>query len=48
VDKKARGARLRLIILEKTGSPVLLEAPPEDLLAEAFAELAEPPREAMK
>jgi 3-dehydroquinate synthase len=40
VDKKARGARLRLVILEKTGSAVPLEDPPEDLLAEAFAEVS--------
>jgi 3-dehydroquinate synthase len=40
VDKKARGARLRLIVLEKAGSPVPLEDPPEGLLAEAFAEVA--------
>jgi 3-dehydroquinate synthase len=40
VDKKARGARLRLIVLDKVGSPVLLEDPPEDLLTAAFAEVA--------
>jgi 3-dehydroquinate synthase len=40
VDKKARGARLRLIILDKVGSPVPLEDPPEELLAAAFAEVA--------
>jgi 3-dehydroquinate synthase len=40
VDKKARGARLRLIILERAGRPVPLEDPPEDLLAQAYAEVA--------
>jgi 3-dehydroquinate synthase len=38
-DKKARGARLRLIILERAGHPVPLEDPPEDLLAQAYAEV---------
>ncbi len=40
VDKKSRGARLRLVILEDLGRPVLLEDPPEDLLSRAFAEVA--------
>jgi 3-dehydroquinate synthase len=40
VDKKNRGARLRLVILEDIGRPVLLEDPPEDLLSRAYAEVA--------
>ena len=40
VDKKTRGARLRLVILEDLGRPVLLEDPPEDLLSRAFTEVA--------
>jgi 3-dehydroquinate synthase len=40
VDKKSRGARLRLVILEDLGRPVLLEDPPEDLLSRAFTEVA--------
>ena len=40
VDKKTRGARLRLVILEDLGRPALLEDPPEDLLSRAFAEVA--------
>ena len=39
VDKKTRTG-LRLVILEDLGRPVLLEDPPEDLLARAFAEVA--------
>jgi 3-dehydroquinate synthase len=39
VDKKARRAGLRLVILEDLGRPVLLEDPSEDLLASAFAEV---------
>jgi 3-dehydroquinate synthase len=41
VDKKSRQARLRLVILEDLGRPVLLEDPPEQLLADAFGEVAE-------
>jgi 3-dehydroquinate synthase len=41
VDKKNRQARLRLVILEGLGRPVPLEGPPEDLLADAFAGVAE-------
>jgi 3-dehydroquinate synthase len=40
VDKKTRGASLRLVILTDLGRPVLLEDPPEDLLTRAFAEVA--------
>jgi 3-dehydroquinate synthase len=41
VDKKSRQARLRLVILEGLGRPVLLEEPPEELLADAYAGVAE-------
>ena len=40
VDKKSRGASLRLVSLEDLARPVLLENPPEDLLSRAFAEVA--------
>ncbi|HET7385923.1 MAG TPA: 3-dehydroquinate synthase [Nocardioidaceae bacterium] len=40
VDKKARGDRLRFVILEGLARPVVLTAPDPDLLAAAFAELA--------
>jgi 3-dehydroquinate synthase len=40
VDKKNRQARLRLVVLEDLGRPVLLADPPEQLLADAFAEVA--------
>ena len=41
VDKKSRRARLRLVILEDLGRPVLLEDPPEQLLADAYGGVAE-------
>jgi 3-dehydroquinate synthase len=40
VDKKSRGARLRFVILEGTGRPVILDGPAEDLLARAYEEVA--------
>jgi 3-dehydroquinate synthase len=36
LDKKSRGARLRMIVLEGMQNPVVFDAPPEDLLEEAF------------
>ncbi|HEX3713331.1 MAG TPA: 3-dehydroquinate synthase [Trebonia sp.] len=36
LDKKARGARLRMVILDGVGNPVIYDSPPEDLLAEAY------------
>ena len=39
VDKKARGARLRFVILEGPGRPVILDDPAEDLLARAYEEV---------
>jgi 3-dehydroquinate synthase len=41
LDKKSRQARLRLVILEDLGRPALLEDPPEQLLADAFAGVSE-------
>lgn len=40
LDKKARGARLRMVVLDGVGSPVIYDSPPEDLLAEAYAAVA--------
>lgn len=37
VDKKARGDRLRFVVLESIGGPAILEAPAEELLAAAYA-----------
>jgi 3-dehydroquinate synthase len=39
VDKKARGARLRLVILDGLARPAMLEDPPEELLQQAYAEV---------
>ncbi len=36
VDKKARGDRLRFVILEAVARPLIYEAPEENLLAEAY------------
>jgi len=40
MDKKSRGAQLRMIILTGAGQTETLDGPGEDLLAEAFAEVA--------
>jgi len=40
LDKKARGARLRMVVLDGVGNPVIYENPPEDLLAEAYQAVA--------
>ena len=40
LDKKARGARLRMIILDGIGNPVGYDSPPEDLLTEAYQAVA--------
>jgi 3-dehydroquinate synthase len=37
VDKKARGARLRFVVLDGIGHPVILDDPAEDMLEEAYA-----------
>ena len=40
IDKKARGDRLRFIVLDGLARPGLLEAPDEDLLRAAYEEVA--------
>ncbi len=40
LDKKARGARLRMIVLDGVGNPVIYDSPPEDLLTEAYQAVA--------
>ena len=41
VDKKARGDRLRFVVLEALARPVMLEAPDPALLVAAYAEVAQ-------
>lgn len=41
VDKKARGARLRFVVLDGLARPATLAGPPEELLERAYAEVAE-------
>jgi len=40
VDKKARGSRLRFVVLDGLGKTSILDGPSDDLLAEAFAAVA--------
>ena len=40
VDKKARAARLRFVILAGLARPEILADPGEELLAQAFAEVS--------
>jgi 3-dehydroquinate synthase len=40
VDKKVRGARLRLVVLDGLAQPGILDNPPEDLLRDAYREVA--------
>jgi len=40
VDKKARGARLRLVVLDGLARPAILDGPPEELLWQAYRELS--------
>jgi 3-dehydroquinate synthase len=40
VDKKARGARLRFVVLDGLARPSILEGPDEELLRAAYAEVA--------
>ena len=42
VDKKARGARLRLVVLDGLARPGILDDPPEELLEQAYAEVCGP------
>ncbi|WP_201613548.1 3-dehydroquinate synthase [Gulosibacter hominis] len=39
-DKKARGAMLRFVVLERIGSPAIMTAPDESLLFAAYQEIA--------
>ncbi len=39
VDKKARGARLRLVVLDGLARPGMLDDPPEELLRQAYREV---------
>ena len=41
VDKKARGSRLRFVVLDAVADPGLLENPAEDLLRRAYREIAD-------
>jgi len=40
VDKKARGARLRLVVLDGLARPSILDDPPEELLRQAYQEIS--------
>jgi 3-dehydroquinate synthase len=40
VDKKARGARLRFVVLDALAQPSILDSPSDDLLRGAFTEVA--------
>jgi 3-dehydroquinate synthase len=40
VDKKARGAVLRFVVLDDIGRPARLENPSEELLEAAYREVA--------
>jgi 3-dehydroquinate synthase len=40
IDKKARGAKLRFIVLDGLAEPGILDGPDPDLLAAAFAEIS--------
>jgi 3-dehydroquinate synthase len=40
VDKKARGSRLRLVVLDGLARPSILDDPPEDLLRRAYQKVS--------
>ena len=40
VDKKARGSRLRFVVLDALARPAILEAPSDELLARAYEEIS--------
>ena len=40
VDKKARGARLRFVVLDALARPSILDGPPEELLQQAYREVS--------
>ena len=39
VDKKARGALLRFVVLDGIGNPVIWDGPGTDILASAYASI---------
>jgi 3-dehydroquinate synthase len=41
VDKKARGARLRFVVLDGLGATSILDSPSDELLRAAYDEVAE-------
>ena len=41
-DKKTRGSTLRFVVLSDIGTPVLLTAPSDDLLDEAYSRVSSP------
>jgi 3-dehydroquinate synthase len=40
VDKKARGSRLRFVVLDGIANPVILDDPGEELLYQAYQEVS--------
>jgi len=42
VDKKVRGARLRLVVLDGLARPGILDNPPEELLRDAYRKAVSP------
>jgi 3-dehydroquinate synthase len=40
VDKKARGSRLRFVVLDGLAAPGILDGPSDQLLRDAFREVA--------
>ena len=40
VDKKARGARLRFVVLDGLARPSILDGPADDLLADVYREVS--------
>jgi 3-dehydroquinate synthase len=40
LDKKTRGAQLRMVVLDGIGNPVIYASPPEDLLTQAYQAVA--------
>jgi 3-dehydroquinate synthase len=41
VDKKARGARLRMVVLDGVARPGILDSPSEELLLQAYREVSQ-------
>ena len=40
IDKKARGKKLRFVVLEKIGSPTRLESPSEEVISQAWQKVS--------